>query len=127
MGKRGFSHVSRVFHPQATGAAAINTQQEFSSATASSLIFTGSTITHQSTSLHWVHYFNSVNIHLINIHIRNERNHIVYNCCWNKKYIIICYLNVIINSIASIILNEIEDRSVSWRRLYIATGIYDSR
>ena len=52
--------------------------------------------------------------------IRNE--HIVYNCYWNKKYIIACYLSVVINSITSIILNEIGDWSVSWRGLYIVTG-----
>ena len=40
---------------------------------------------------------------------RNELNHIVYNCCWNKEYIITCYLSVIINSAISIILNEIAD------------------
>ena len=46
--------------------------------------------------------------------------------CWNKVWIVTCYLSVIINSTTSIILIEIEDRSFRGVDSMIETGIYDS-
>ncbi|XP_033180864.1 uncharacterized protein LOC105682125 [Bombus impatiens] len=62
MVKRGKRFPIIDFHPQATSGEAITTQQEFSSATASSPNFSGFSSSDQSTFFHWLYIFNSVNI-----------------------------------------------------------------